>query len=79
MSALLEKEYKVYLSHLNEFIPDHQNQFVLIKGERVVNFFECYEDALHAGLQQFGNVPFFVKEVQMKEEVHFFHQGWMSS
>ncbi len=79
MAAILEQEYKVYLAHLKEFISTHRNQFVLIKGEKVVSFFERYEDALQAGLQRFGNVPFFVKEVQMKEEVHFFHQEWMSA
>ena len=79
MSVLLEKEYKVYLSHLDEFIPSHQNQFVLIKGSKIVDFYNTYEEALKAGLKNFGNVPFFIKIVQKSEEVHFFHQGIISS
>ena len=79
MPAVLEKEYKVYLSHLNKFIPAHQNKYVLIKGDKVVGFYGSYKEALRAGLKSFGNVPFFIKVVKKTEEVHFFHQGIMSS
>ena len=78
-AILLEQEYKFYLNHLKEFIPQHLNEFVLIKGDQLVDFFKSYEEALRAGLNFFGNVPFFIKEVQRKEEVHFFHQGLSSS
>lgn len=79
MAVLLEQEYKFYLDHLKKFISKHLNQFVLIKENEVVGFFESYEDALRAGLKNFGNVPFFIKEVKKKEEVHFFHQGLIAS
>lgn len=79
MTVLLEKEYKFYLEHFKEFIPKRLNQFVLIKEDKVIDFFKSYEEALRAGLKYFGNVPFFIKEVQRKEEVHFFHQGLISS
>ena len=71
----LQQEYSFFLSHLNEFLPKHTNEFVLIKGEKIVNFFKSYEDALKEGLSRFGNVPFFIKIVKKEEEVHFFHQG----
>ena len=74
MSVVLEKEYKVYLKHLGEFTADHLDQFVLIKDKAIVGFYGSYEEALTSGLKQFGNVPFFIKEVREKEEVHFFHQ-----
>ena len=75
MSAVLEKEYKTYLKHLNEFVSDHLNQFVLIKDKAIIGFYGSYKEALTSGLKNFGNVPFFIKEVQQSEEVHFFHQG----
>jgi hypothetical protein len=75
MSIPLQQEYQFFLSHLDDFIPNHLNEFVLIKGEQIVNFFKSYEDALKEGLTQFGNVPFFIKIVKKEEEVHFFHQG----
>ena len=75
MTPLLHNEYQFYLNHLKEFIPQHLNQFVLIKEDKIAGFFKSYENALRAGLKFFGNVPFFIKEVQPKEEIHFFHQG----
>ena len=71
----LEQEYQLFLSHLDEFLPRHLNEFVLIKGKKIINFFKSYDDALKEGLSRFGNVPFFIKVVKKEEEVHFFHQG----
>ena len=75
MAIALEQEYKFFLSHLEEFSKMHLHQFVLIKGEQVVDFFASYENALRDGLQRFGNVPFFIEEVKEEEEVHYFHHG----
>ena len=75
MPIALEQEYKFFLSHLEEFSKTHLHQFVLIKGEQVVDFFTSYEQALREGLIRFGNVPFFIEEVKEEEEVHYFHQG----
>ncbi len=57
MSGALQQEYCVFLSHLDEFLPTHLNEFALIKGEKVINFSKFYEDALKEGLEKFGNAP----------------------
>ena len=75
MEIALEQEYKFFLSNLEEFSKTHLHEFVLIKGEQVVDFFTSYEQALRGGLTRFGNVPFFIEEVKEKEEVHYFHHG----
>lgn len=75
MAIVLEQEYKFFISHLGEFSKAHLHEFVLIKGEKVIDFFASYEKALRDGLSRFGNVPFFIEEVKEKEEVHYFHQG----
>ena len=75
MPALLEKEYKFYLNHLDEFVAHHLHQFVLIKKDKIVGFYDSYAGALKAGLKDFGNVPFFIKEIERQEAVHSFHQG----
>ena len=76
MRTILEKEYKLYLDHLDQFLPHHRNQYVLIKDQKVVAFYQSYEEALKSGLEKFGNVPFFLKMVQAaEEEVHFFRQS----
>ena len=70
MTTILKKEYKCYLTHLQKFTAEHLHQFVLIKGDRVAGFYTSYSDALKAGLSDFGNVAFFIKEVELKEEIH---------
>ena len=75
MAIALEQEYKFFLSHLEEFSKVHLNEFVLIKGDQVVDFFASYEGALRNGLQRFGDVAFFIEEVKKEEEVHYFHHG----
>ena len=77
MAAILQQEYNFFLRHLKEFLAEHLDQFVLIKGTDVIGFYNDYEEALKEGLHRFGNVPFFIKEVKKEEEVHFFHQGVM--
>ena len=75
MPIALEQEYKFFLSHREKFSKTHLNEFVLIKGEVVVDFFVSYEQALRAGLARFGNVPFFIEEVTEKEKVYYVYSG----
>ena len=76
MSIALEQEYKYFLSHLEEFSKTHLHEFVVIKAEQVIGFFDSYEKALRDGLARFGTqIPFFIEEVTEKEEVHYFHHG----
>lgn len=72
VTALLEKEYKYYLCHLDKFCEEYLHRFVLIKKDRVVGFYDTYAEALKAGVNGFGNVPFFIKEVEREEAVHSF-------
>ena len=74
MSIALQQEYDFFLAHLDEFMKTHLNEFVVIKADHVVGFFSSYEKALRAGLSCFGAAtPFFIKEVQEEEEIHYFH------
>ena len=75
MTNQLETEYQIYLSHLDEFISKHLNEFVLIKGDEIIDFYKSYKDSLQDGYRRFGHAPFFVKLIAKEEEVHFFHHG----
>ena len=59
----LEKELAVFRERLNEWLVDHENEYVLIKGERVIDFFKSKMDAIQRGYREFGNVPFLVRQV----------------
>lgn len=71
MTVLLEKEYKFFLGHRRRLVKEHLHKFILIKDDRIVGFYDSYDRALKAGLKDFGNVPFFIKEIERHEEVHF--------
>ncbi len=64
----LEKELATYKDKLPE-LKEHEGKYVLIHGDRVVDFFAAYEDALKAGYQQFKLEPFLVKQVNATEQV----------
>jgi len=74
MSIALQQEYDYFLAHLEEYSKTHLNEFVLIKGEKAIGFFDSYEKALRDGLARFGaTTPFFIKEVQKEEVIHYYH------
>jgi hypothetical protein len=67
----LEKELETYKKELSNLLA-HEGKFVLIIGERVIDLFASYEDAIKEGYKQAGLNPFLVKRIQATEEVHFF-------
>lgn len=66
----LEKELETYSRKLPE-LKEREGKFVLIHGDKIVDFFNTYEDAIKAGYQQFKLEPFLVKRVQAEEPVFF--------
>ena len=74
MAIVLEQEYNFFISNLERFSKNHLHEFVVIKAEQVIGFFDSYEKALREGLARFGaSIPFFIKEVKKEEEIHYFH------
>jgi hypothetical protein len=66
----LEKELATYQSKLPE-LKDQEGKYVLIQGDRIIDFFSTYEDAIKAGYQKFKLEPFLVKQVHASEPVFF--------
>lgn len=67
----LEKELETYKSKLPE-LKAHEGKYVLIQGDKVVDMFTSYEDALKEGYKQFGLTPFLVKQILAVEPVYCF-------
>jgi hypothetical protein len=67
----LEKELETYKKNLSDLISQHAGKFVLIYGDKVVDTFSTYEDAIKSGYQQFKAEPFLVKQVHKVEPVFF--------
>jgi len=73
MQALSARpELTFFEANFSRMVANHRGQFVLIKGQKVVEFYESYGDALAAGYDHFGLQPFFVKQVtEESNTVHF--------
>lgn len=64
----LEKELETYRTNLG-LLSEHTGKFVLIHGDRIVDYFSAYDDAIKAGYQQFQLKPFLVKQINAIEAV----------
>jgi hypothetical protein len=65
----LEKELATYKSKLPE-LKSQEGKFVLIQGDKVLDTFSSYEDAMKEGYAKFGvNTPFLVKQIRALEQV----------
>ena len=63
MSQILGTEIQTYEQHRDNLLGTSEGKFVLIHGTQVVGIFDAKMDAIAAGYQQFGNVPFLVKQI----------------
>jgi hypothetical protein len=68
----LEVELRTFEAHLPDMLKAGAGHFVVIKGERVCQLLDSYEEALDWGYEQFGLEPFLVKEVLATEPLVYF-------
>jgi hypothetical protein len=66
----LERELATYKDKLPELV-QHEGKYVLIHGDRVVDTFVSYQDALRQGYREFGLEPFMVKQILSTERIHY--------
>ncbi len=59
--SLLDVEIGFYDEHKEEFIKEHTNRHLLIKGEQLVGHFSTAEQAVGEGVRRFGKEPFLVR------------------
>jgi hypothetical protein len=67
MTQILGTEIQTYEQQRENLLGTSEGKFVLIHGTQVVGMFDSKMDAIAAGYQQFGNVPFLVKQVEKIE------------
>lgn len=68
MAQILDTELKTYEQHRDHLIGTAEGKFVLIRNDQVIGVYDSKMDAIAQGYQQFGNVPFLVKQI-LKIEV----------
>ncbi len=60
---LFEKELAYYLANKARFLEAAPGKVVLIKGKQDYGFFDTDEAAYDAGVQLFGDEPFFIQDI----------------
>lgn len=63
MNTILDKELKTFDQQRETLLGSAEGKFVLIKDNVVVGIYDSKMDAIAQGYQQFGNVPFLVKQI----------------
>ncbi len=63
MPQALETELKTYEQQRDHLLATAEGRFVLIRDESIVGVYESKMDAIAQGYNQFGNVPFLVKQI----------------
>jgi hypothetical protein len=67
----LARELAFYEVHKSEWLPLHENQFVVVAGDDVAGFYKDYESAWDAGTRKFGvQAKFFIKQICQYEPVY---------
>ena len=78
-TSILEKELAAYEAAKAGLLSQALGKFVLIRGEQVVDTFDAELDAVKAGYQKFGNVPFLVMQVtEVESPDNFISDLWAS-
>lgn len=69
---MLEVELKTYTKEKKILLKEHENEFVLIKENKIEGIFETQNDAIRVGISKFGNSPFLVKKIVEREQIQNF-------
>jgi hypothetical protein len=70
----LKRELAFYERHKAEWLPQYENQFVVVAGDKVAGFYKDYESAWDAGASEFGpEANFLIKQVCLHDPVYFLY------
>jgi len=63
MIGMLEKELETYERNRAQLVGKAKGKYALVKESEIVSVFDSESDAIRAGYERFGNVPFLVKQI----------------
>jgi hypothetical protein len=67
-ASQLSHEFTFFRQHKQEWVPQHQGEFVLIGKQTFGGFYKTYQGALQAGIRMFGvTSPFLIEELCEEE------------
>ena len=56
-------DYDFFVEQLPVLLDEHQGQVALIRQRRIVGYFDSMQDAVDAGIKQFGPERFIAQEI----------------
>lgn len=66
----LSAEIQLYEAHKSEWLQNHRDEFVVVKGQDLLGFFANFHDAYRIGVENYGiDTDFLVKRVVPHEPV----------
>ena len=65
---MLDTEIKYFESQREKLLANHQDKFVLIKGEVIIGIYDSEVAAYREGLNKIGIEPFLIKKISGPEE-----------
>lgn len=68
-SASPRIELRAYEAALPQLLPKHDGDFVVIHGDKLVEYFETYAEALTWAYEKYDLQPFFVKRVSSEQNI----------
>jgi hypothetical protein len=67
----LGRELAFFDQHKSEWLPQYENQFVVVAGDEIAGFYGDYESAWVAGTKQFGHqAAFLIEQICQHEPVY---------
>jgi len=73
MSAVLEKEFEFYIQHQDELVQEHLGEYVVIKEDCVLGFYNSISEALEVTRKSHALGSFFVHLVGAGSENYTGH------
>ncbi len=64
---VLSSELATYDREKAGLVSESEGKYVVIKGDDVLGVYSSQDDAIAAGYQKYGNVPFLVKQILLIE------------
>lgn len=64
---LFESERCVFDAHKSEWLATHRDEYVVIKGNRIIGFFPTHRDAYESSIRAIGNVDMLIRKVTEDE------------
>lgn len=63
----LDEESEFFETQREALLLNHEGQFALVSGRRIVGTFTTESEAYEAGLDELGNRPFLIRQIRREE------------